>query len=140
MEVEDGEAGEASILSVRCKLYNLNKATKTWKERGAGNLKINVPLSCVDIDEDTGAPIHGSFDASALEDADSKVVRLIMRQDATHKVILNTIVIPAMSFQYKENGGNVAYLLFTAIEGDGDAVPMQIKVYILLNLRLKYNN
>ncbi len=131
MEVEDGEAGEASILQVRGKLYNLNKATKTWKERGAGNLKINVPLSCVDIDEDTGAPLHGSFDASALEDAETKVVRLIMRQDATHKVILNTVVIPAMSFQYKEGGSNIAYILFTAIESDGEAVPMQIKVHII---------
>lgn len=135
VDVEDGEAGEISILTVRGKLYNLNKTTKTWKERGAGNLKINVPISCVDINEDTGAPFPGSFDASALEDAETKVVRLIMRQDATHKVILNTVVIPAMSFQYKENGSNVAYLLFTAIEGDGDAVPMQIKVCIPPSLR-----
>ncbi|KAK7748491.1 hypothetical protein SLS62_008531 [Diatrype stigma] len=128
VDVEDGEAGEISILAVRGKLYNLNKTTKTWKERGVGNLKINVPYSCVDINQDTGAPYPGSFDASALEDAETRVVRLVMRQDATHKVILNTVVIPAMSFQYKENGSNVAYLLFTAIEGNGDAVPMQIKM------------
>ncbi|RYP19624.1 hypothetical protein DL765_003217 [Monosporascus sp. GIB2] len=126
VEVEDGEAGEASILQVRAKLYNLDKTSKTWKERGAGNLKINVPLACVDIDEENGQPIPGSFDASALEDAESKVVRLIMRQDATHRVILNTVVIPAMSFQLKENG-NIPYVLFTAIEGNGEAVPMQLK-------------
>ncbi|RYP92108.1 hypothetical protein DL770_001769 [Monosporascus sp. CRB-9-2] len=127
VEVEDGEAGEASILQVRAKLYNLDKTSKTWKERGAGNLKINVPLACVDIDEENGQPIPGSFDASALEDAESKVVRLIMRQDATHRVILNTVVIPAMSFQLKENG-NIPYVLFTAIEGSGEAVPMQLKM------------
>ncbi|RYP11429.1 hypothetical protein DL764_000083 [Monosporascus ibericus] len=127
VEVEDGEAGEASILQVRAKLYNLDKTSKTWKERGAGNLKINVPLACVDIDEENGQPIPGSFDASALEDAESKVVRLIMRQDATHRVILNTVVIPAMSFQLKENG-NIPYVLFTAIEGNGEAVPMQLKM------------
>ncbi|RYO88232.1 hypothetical protein DL766_006288 [Monosporascus sp. MC13-8B] len=126
VEVEDGEAGEASILQVRAKLYNLDKTSKTWKERGAGNLKINVPLACVDIDEENGQPIPGSFDASALEDAESKVARLIMRQDATHRVILNTVVIPAMSFQLKENG-NIPYVLFTAIEGNGEAVPMQLK-------------
>lgn len=127
VEVEDGEAGEASILQVRAKLYNLDKTSKTWKERGAGNLKINVPLACVDIDEENGQPIPGSFDASALEDAEPKVVRLIMRQDATHRVILNTVVIPAMSFQLKENG-NIPYVLFTAIEGNGEAVPMQLKM------------
>ncbi|RYP54293.1 hypothetical protein DL768_000867 [Monosporascus sp. mg162] len=127
VEVEDGEAGEASILQVRAKLYNLDKTSKTWKERGAGNLKINVPLACVDIDEENGQPIPGSFDASALEDAESKVVRLIMRQDATHRVILNTVVIPAMLFQLKENG-NIPYVLFTAIEGNGEAVPMQLKM------------
>ncbi|RYP76094.1 hypothetical protein DL771_001918 [Monosporascus sp. 5C6A] len=127
VEVVDGEAGEASILQVRAKLYNLDKTSKTWKERGAGNLKINVPLACVDIDEENGQPIPGSFDASALEDAESKVVRLIMRQDATHRVILNTVVIPAMSFQLKENG-NIPYVLFTAIEGNGEAVPMQLKM------------
>ncbi|RYP82738.1 hypothetical protein DL769_001547 [Monosporascus sp. CRB-8-3] len=127
VEVEDGEAGEASILQVRAKLYNLDKTSKTWKERGAGNLKINVPLACVDIDEENGQPIPGSFDASALEDAESKVVRLIMRQDATHRVILNTVVIPAMSFQLKENG-NIPYVLFTAIEGNGEPVPMQLKM------------
>ncbi|KAH9888177.1 hypothetical protein F4778DRAFT_410466 [Xylariomycetidae sp. FL2044] len=124
--VDDGEAGEATILQVRAKLFSIDKASNSWKERGAGNLKINVPLSCVDIDEDTGAAIPGSFDASDLEDSESKVVRLVMRQDSTHRVILNTVVIPAMNFQEKATMKTTG-VLFTAIEDDG-AVSMQLKM------------
>ncbi|KAI1482507.1 P-loop containing nucleoside triphosphate hydrolase protein [Daldinia eschscholtzii] len=124
--IDDGEAGEATILQVRAKIFHLDKASSSWKERGAGNLKINVPIACVDIDEDTGAAIPGSFDASALDSAESKVVRLIMRQDSTHRVILNTAIIPAMHFQEKSTV-KATYVLFTAIEDEG-AVSVQVKM------------
>ncbi|KAI0505551.1 hypothetical protein F5B22DRAFT_627409 [Xylaria bambusicola] len=123
--VDDGEAGETTIMSVRARLYNLDKTSSSWKERGAGNLKINVPLACVRTDS-AGVPIAGTFDASALEDAESKVVRLVMRQDSTHRVILNTAIIPAMKFQEKSSL-KATYVLFTAIEGEG-AVSIQIKM------------
>ena len=119
------------MLQVRAKLYSLNKATSTWRERGAGNLRINVPSIACEYDE-TGLPIPGTYNVHAMERAGEKVCRLIMRQDATLKVILNCEVIPAMSFQYKDNTGNVAYILFTAFEGDGEAIPMQLKVCFLL--------
>ncbi|KAI1465903.1 P-loop containing nucleoside triphosphate hydrolase protein [Daldinia caldariorum] len=124
--VDDGEAGEATILQVRAKIFHLDKASSSWKERGAGNLKINVPIACVDIDEESGAAIPGSFDASGLDTADSKVVRLIMRQDSTHRVILNTAIIPAMHFQEKSTV-KATYVLFTAIEDEG-AVSIQVKM------------
>ncbi|KAI1368035.1 hypothetical protein F5Y08DRAFT_21021 [Xylaria arbuscula] len=123
--VDDGEAGEATILQVRARLYNLDKASSSWKERGAGNLKINVPLACVRVDN-SGAPVAGTFDGSALKDAESKVVRLVMRQDSTHRVILNAAIIPAMQFQEKSSL-KATYVLFTAIEGDGP-VSIQIKM------------
>ncbi|KAI1767233.1 hypothetical protein GGR53DRAFT_463532 [Hypoxylon sp. FL1150] len=126
IDVDDGEAGEATILQVRTKIYYLDKATSSWKERGAGNLKINVPVACVDFDETTGAPMSGTFDGSALEDAESKVVRLIMRQDSTHRVILNTALIPAMQFQEKSTT-KATCVLFTAIEDEG-AVSIQLKM------------
>ncbi|GAW22876.1 hypothetical protein ANO14919_124220 [Xylariales sp. No.14919] len=123
--VDDGEAGETTLLQVRARLYNLDKSSQSWKERGAGNLKINVPVACVRTDS-TGVPLAGTFDASALEDAESKVVRLVMRQDSTHRVILNTAIIPAMKFQEKSSL-KATYVLFTAIEDEG-AVSIQIKM------------
>ncbi|KAI0597036.1 hypothetical protein F4775DRAFT_273302 [Biscogniauxia sp. FL1348] len=124
--VDDGEAGEVTLLQVRAKIYHLDKASSSWKERGAGNLKINVPLACVTIDEESGAPIPGTFDASTLEGAESKVVRLVMRQDSTHRLLLNTVIIPAMEFQEKSTV-KATCVLFTAIENEG-AVSIQIKV------------
>ncbi|KAI0020234.1 hypothetical protein F4780DRAFT_386308 [Xylariomycetidae sp. FL0641] len=129
VEVDTGEANEATILQVRAKIYNLDKASNSWKERGAGNLKINVPLACVDIDEDTGSFDASSFDVSGLEKAESKIVRLVMRQDATHKIILNTVVIPTMQFQEKSTV-KATCVLFTAIEDEG-AVSIQMKVMCL---------
>ncbi|KAI2635412.1 hypothetical protein GGS21DRAFT_81025 [Xylaria nigripes] len=124
--VDDGEAGEATILQVRVRLYNLDKASNSWKERGAGNLKINIPEACATFDEVTGAPLSGHFDASALKDAEPKIARLVMRQDSTHRVILNTAIIPAMKFQEKSSL-KATYVLFTAIEGEG-AVSIQLKM------------
>ncbi|RGP68334.1 dead deah box helicase [Fusarium longipes] len=123
IEVNDGEAGEATVVSVRAKMFYHDKEAG-WKERGAGMLKINVPQACVEYD-DNGAVIPGSFDASALEvDEEAaggsqghKVARLIMRQDQTHRVILNTALVAAMKFQEKASLKSVG-ILFTAFEGE----------------------
>ena len=135
MEVDDGEAGEATICSVRTKLFYMDK-DHGWRERGAGMLKINVPTSTVDYDRD-GHVIPGTFDASGLEDdgedpeaADGghKVVRLLMRQDQTHRILLNTVIVPAMKFQEKASLKSVG-VLFTAFEGpEAKPVSMTMKV------------
>ncbi|KAL6881536.1 P-loop containing nucleoside triphosphate hydrolase protein [Trichoderma novae-zelandiae] len=130
VEVDDGEAGEATLLSVRAKMFYHDKDAG-WKERGGGMLKINVPQACIEFDE-TGSPILGSFDASGLESGDGdgdkaqghKVVRLLMRQDQTHRVILNTALLPAMAFQEKASLKTVA-IFFTAFEGE-PAKPVSI--------------
>ncbi|KAK5998192.1 Nuclear pore protein NUP56 [Cladobotryum mycophilum] len=129
VEVDDGESGEVTVVSVRAKMFHHDKEVG-WKERGAGMLKINAPEACVEFD-DVGIPIPGSFDASGLDLADGddattsrKVVRLIMRQDQTHRVILNTAILPAMKFQEKASLKSVG-IVFTAFEGD-DAKPVSI--------------
>ncbi|KAG6017742.1 hypothetical protein E4U54_004273 [Claviceps lovelessii] len=131
IEVDDGEAGEITVLSVRAKMFSLDKQSG-WKERGAGMLKINVPHACVEFD-DAGAVVPGSFDASGLDTDESsadddvrnpKVARLILRQDQTHRVILNTAILPAMEFQEKSSLKSVG-ILFTALEG---AKPVSITI------------
>ncbi|KAK3688155.1 hypothetical protein B0T22DRAFT_146840 [Podospora appendiculata] len=120
--VDDGEGDEVTLLAVRAKMYQMEKGIG-WKERGAGMLKVNVPKISVEFDSQ-GNPEPGSFDASVL-DADGEVngtsgrenVRLIMRQDHTLRVILNSAILPATSFQLTQKL-KAAYVLFTAFEGD----------------------
>ncbi|KAH8659160.1 hypothetical protein BGZ60DRAFT_456620 [Tricladium varicosporioides] len=119
--IEDGESGETTLLQLRAKLFALDSKEAGWKERGVGTLKINVPTPCAGFDEN-GVPVPGSFDASGLEDLDEdsnapRVPRLIMRQENTHRVILNTIIVRAMEFNDKPST-NTAQILFTGFEGE----------------------
>lgn len=125
--VDDGEGQEVTVFSVRAKMYVMEKGVG-WKERGAGMLKINVPRSTVDLD-DHKVPDPSTFDASVLADEEDdrrKHVRLIMRQDHTLSVILNTVLLPAMKFQVT-NRLKTSTVLFTAFEA-GAARQVQMKV------------
>ncbi len=129
MQIDDGEAGEATLLQLRAKLFALESKEVGWKERGVGTLKINVPKPCVSYDEN-GVPIPGSFDASGLEDEDvdstgPRVARLIMRQENTHRVVLNTIIVRAMEFKDKPST-TTAQIIFTAFEGDKEPKPVNM--------------
>lgn len=138
VEVDTGETGDATLISVRSKMF-LHEPDAGWKERGAGMLKINVPQACVEF-EDNGEVKPGSFDASALDDDDEeggaggtvpKVARLVMRQDQTHRVILNTPILPIMKFQEKETlkSSSVKSVLFTAFEGP-EAKPITVTMRV----------
>lgn len=135
VHIEDGESGEVTLLQLRAKLFAIDSKEAGWKERGVGTLKVNVPRSCADVDEN-GAAIPGSFDSSGLKDEDEdptapRVARLIMRQENTHRVVLNTIIVRAMEFNDKPSQSS-AQILFTAFEGDKEPKPinMLLKVHI----------
>ncbi|KAK1829178.1 hypothetical protein QBC39DRAFT_392728 [Podospora conica] len=135
VKVDDGESGDVTLVSLRAKLFVMEKAedgTATgWKERGAGMLKVNVPSSSVELDEQ-GHPEPFTFDASTFDESDDeeggspKCVRLIMRQDHTLRVILNTIILPGMSFKVTR-GLKSSLVLFTAFDDHGKATQMQVK-------------
>lgn len=136
--VDDGEAGETTIVQVRARMYYLDKTPNAdntgqvgWRERGVGNLRINVPEDSVTADPESGAVDAKSFDPSVLKEStpeNPKLVRLVMRQDSTLRVILNTVMVAGMDFQLKE-GFKTWSVLFTAIEGDdGQYVPITMKV------------
>ncbi|CAG8972506.1 hypothetical protein HYALB_00001198 [Hymenoscyphus albidus] len=127
--VEDGESGEATLLQLRAKLFAIESKDAGWKERGVGTLKINVPKSCVTLD-DNGVPISGSFDLSGSDDDEEgseapKIARLIMRQENTHRVILNTVIIKAMEFKDKASA-STAQIMFTAFEGKPEPKPISM--------------
>ncbi|KAK0621593.1 hypothetical protein B0T17DRAFT_618021 [Bombardia bombarda] len=130
--VDDGESKEVTLLAVRAKMYQMEKGIG-WKERGAGMLKVNVPKVSIELDG-LGNPVSGSFDASMLDedgDDDSSSgrnnVRLIMRQDHTLRVILNTVIAPTMSFKLTQKL-KAAYVLFTAFDDDGEVRQVQMKL------------
>jgi hypothetical protein len=130
--INDGEEGEATLLQFRAKLFTF-VPKEGWKERGFGILKLNVPRIYVDYDEN-GIPIPGSFDPSARDDSDEEggepvptVARLIMRQENTHRVIMNTVILKALKFEEKSSG-NGAQILFTAFE-EGKPVNMLLRVW-----------
>ena len=115
-------------MQLRAKLFALESKEAGWKERGVGTLKINVPKGCVEYDEITGLPQPGSFDKSGVDDDDESAPqspRLIMRQENTHRVILNTIILPAMEFIDKPTT-TAAQILFTAFEGEKDPKPINM--------------
>lgn len=121
-----------TLISVRSKMF-VHEADAGWKERGAGMVKINVPHSCVEFD-DNGNVQPGSFDASGLEDdsdEQTKVARLIMRQDQTHRVILNTPILPVMKFQEKSTlkSASATSILFTAFDGP-EAKPISVTIRV----------
>lgn len=126
VQVEDGESGEATLLQLRAKLFAIESKDAGWKERGVGTLKINVPKSSVTLD-DNGVPIPGSFDISDIDDGDEapKVARLIMRQENTHRVVLNTVIIKAMEFKDKPSA-STAQIMFTAFEGETEPKPINM--------------
>ncbi|CCU82991.1 hypothetical protein BGHDH14_bgh03597 [Blumeria hordei DH14] len=127
--IDDGEAEEATLLQIRAKLFALESKDAGWKERGVGTLKINAPRTCVSYDED-GSVISGSFRFNGSvdtlkEQGTSFAARLIMRQENTHRVVLNTIILPEMTFDNK-NATSSSQLVFTAFEGDKEIKPIMM--------------
>jgi DEAD/DEAH box helicase domain-containing protein len=85
----------------------------------------------VEFDQYTGQPIPGSFDVSLREDDDGESViaaRLIMRQENTHRVILNTIIVRALKFEEKASN-SAMQILFTAFD-ETKPVNMLLRVFI----------
>lgn len=135
----DGEEDEETQCQVRAKLFVISD--KGWKERGVGTLKINIPLSHStkydDEDEEAGLisiEVKDNDKGKSVEKAeeikpDAKgpySARLIMRQDSTHRVILNSVILKDQSFQEKSLNTAIG-ILFTAFE-DGKPINMQLKV------------
>lgn len=108
-EIITGEEEEESIFSVRARLYVVADEKKTWKERGQGILKVNVPKQ------------RGSGSG-----------RLLMRNDAVHRVIMNVPLFQGMSKKSLQiasasSGGSANYLKIFVIE-NGKSVLYAVRV------------
>jgi Ran-binding protein 3 len=68
VEMVTGEEGERHVVQITCKLFAFDKANRTWKEKGRGEVRLNdSPQS------------EGVFQS-----------RLIMRASGNYRVLLNT--------------------------------------------------
>lgn len=122
------------MIQFRAKLFWIESKETGWKERGVGTLKLNVPKSYVEYDN-VGAPILGTFDPSGRDEDDEgddkgkpepTAARLVMRQENTHRVILNTPIIKALKFEEKPSNTAMT-VMFTAFE-EGKPVNMLLRV------------
>jgi Ran-binding protein 3 len=83
----------------------------------------------------------GTFDPSSREDDEEEhegpqpvAARLVMRQENTHRVILNTVILKAQKFDQK-SANSAIQILFTAIE-NGKPVNMLLKVCAYESIRM----
>ncbi|POS84965.1 hypothetical protein EPUL_002161 [Erysiphe pulchra] len=130
IKIDDGEADEVTLLQIRAKLFAIESKTVGWKERGVGTLKINVPKQFVKYDKN-GNPISGTFNKPNKKGKNKSkknsvcTARLIMRQENTHRVVLNTFILREMEFEEKPAVSS-AQFLFTAFEGERELKPVRL--------------
>ena len=122
------------MIQVRAKLFALVKDAG-WKERGVGAIKLNVAKAGFETDEITGEKV-------AVGDAKQRSARLIMRQESTHRVILNSPLLKAIKFSDDKAANGTYKISFTAVE-DNKPVNLLLKVflpdfYLLLEQLLTY--
>lgn len=94
-----GEEDEESIHSIRAKLYTMAE-DQSWKERGTGTLRVNVPKSA----------------------SDKRPARLVMRADGVLRVILNVSLFKGMKCELQEK--------FVRIVAFEDAKPVHYAIKV----------
>ncbi|KZM21007.1 uncharacterized protein EKO05_0011146 [Ascochyta rabiei] len=97
---ETGEENETSAWIGRAKLYTMDGEGKErgWKERGVGNIKLNVTLD------------------------EPRKARFVLRADGTHRLILNAAVTKQLVFGADSQGAKPkdGRLLFNSPNADGN--------------------
>ncbi|KAK7542106.1 uncharacterized protein J3D65DRAFT_612631 [Phyllosticta citribraziliensis] len=116
-DVKTGEENEETVFSCRAKLFNfvtVNDDKKEWKERGIGNLKLNVWKQSR-ADQEAKVP---------------KKARFVMRADGSHRVVLNSPIQKELKFGGIPNGSKPTngYVFFMGtLEGNGIEL-LQVKM------------
>ena len=120
--VDTGEEGEEVYFSTRAKLYFF-AGKDGWKDRGTGVIKVNVRTISDEVAE-------GDVEAQQSSSGKRKA-RLLMRADATHRVILNTPIFKGMRFGDADSSEPTGKVMHLQSLEDGKPLPLQIKVCTL---------
>lgn len=114
---ETGEEGETSTWIGRAKLYKMDREgdDKGWKERGIGNIKLNVTLD------------------------EPRKARFVLRADGTHRLILNAAITKQTVFGADSKGAEPkdGRLLFNAPNAEGELEMHLLKVRADVELRIR---
>ncbi|OQO05581.1 hypothetical protein B0A48_09351 [Cryoendolithus antarcticus] len=117
-EIETGEEDEVTQYTTRAKLYNFvtlpDGSKKEWRERGLGALKLNVKRVASEDENDEK----------------SSKVRLLMRADGSHRVVLNTPVNKDIKFGAPSGGPPTSgvMLFMGTVEGGSGLEILQLKL------------
>lgn len=123
LTVDTGEEGEETHFSARARLYFFSK-DGGWKERGTGTFKINIRMDDDSINEESSVDVE----AQAESATGRRKARLLMRADATHRVILNTPVFRGMRFGAPDGTEPTGKIMHLQSLEESKPVPLQIKV------------
>lgn len=122
--VATGEEGEETLFSARAKLFHFVPASKAWRERGYGVLKLNVFRPPPEVSDDNPEDDPWAHERQPM----NTWARLLMRSDGVWKVILNTKISKDTKIgDWQGNAPSDKYIRFKTVE-DGKWVAMQLKV------------
>ncbi|KAL2356419.1 hypothetical protein BJ546DRAFT_1058996 [Cryomyces antarcticus] len=105
-KVDTGEEDEITEFTCRAKIYNFGKTSgekKEWKERGLGNLKLNVTY-----------PVNGDN-----EERPKLKARFVLRAEGSQRVALNSPILKELKIGNPQGGPPVGgYVYFTGSVDD----------------------
>ncbi|PWN29445.1 hypothetical protein BDZ90DRAFT_258365 [Jaminaea rosea] len=119
-DLATGEEGERTIHSVRAKLYTMTKEGSkdgTWKERGTGTLRVNVPKDLYYQQRSQQYPQLGKYPRPSVSasggSGGASAARLVMRAEGVLRLILNVRLFPGMGVELAQE----KFVRFVALEG-----------------------
>ena len=134
VSVETGEEDEETIFISRAKLFHFED--KQWKERGVGNIKINVryePVASSQQEAETNDDEGNEDEGDHLEDGITQMARrgrVLMRTDGVHRLILNSPVFKDMNVGTKDGEEPTGRTLMLTGMEDGRPKGFQVRVCV----------
>lgn len=122
--MQTGEEDEETVYQVRGKLFALSPQNQ-WKERGTGQLKLNIRR-----DDGSNARLC-AYSISFSSGKDAKLFASVMRKEAVYTLLLNATLFKGMKCFLAQDP---RYIRFSVFE-DGVTTHYNLRVSLRLGLR-----